>query len=136
MNLLHLFRHFAKHTIEYLVRQIHRLLDRLSGGHNSHVYLSFLGKPDLCDETGAQTDHSSVDPRHVRVGVEHQIAPRTLSDVHEPIDTSEEYFRWQVTTLLTTQRALDDDQLKWKFADTGRNVPAAFLACDNEHLAS
>jgi hypothetical protein len=50
------------------------------------------------------------------------------------IDPSEKYLGWQVTALLLAQRALDDNRLERKFADTGRGVPAAFLAGDNDGL--
>jgi hypothetical protein len=60
--------------------------------------------------------------------------PRALLTIHELIDSSEKYLRRKITTLFATQRALDHNRLERKFTDTGRNVPAALLAGDNEHL--
>ncbi|MFZ0273165.1 MAG: hypothetical protein WB524_05660 [Acidobacteriaceae bacterium] len=62
-------------------------------------------------------------------------SPRALLAIHKLIDPSEEYLGWQITALLPAQRALDDNRLEWKFADIGRDVPAAFLAGDNEGLS-
>jgi hypothetical protein len=52
------------------------------------------------------------------------------------IDSSEEDLGRQITAFFTTQRALHDDRLKRKFGHAGRDVSAAFLAVDDERLAS
>jgi hypothetical protein len=61
---------------------------------------------------------------------------RAIPVIDELIDSPKKHLRGQVATLLPAQRALDDDQLERKFADTGGDVPTAFLACDNKRLAS
>ncbi|HTW79419.1 MAG TPA: hypothetical protein VME23_07765 [Terracidiphilus sp.] len=62
-------------------------------------------------------------------------SPRALLAIHKLIDPSEEYLGWQITALFAAQRALDDNRLEWNFANTGRDVPAAFLTGDDKCLA-
>jgi hypothetical protein len=54
--------------------------------------------------------------------------------IHPLIDPPEEYLRRQITAIIATQWALDDDRLERKFVDTGRDVPTAFPAGDDECL--
>jgi hypothetical protein len=51
--------------------------------------------------------------------------------MHKLIGTTEEYLRWQITPLLATQWALDDDRLEREFGDAGWDVATAVLAGDN-----
>jgi hypothetical protein len=51
------------------------------------------------------------------------------------IHSSEEYLGRQIAAPLAAERALDDNRLERKLAGTGRDVPAAFLAGDNEYFA-
>ena len=74
MNLFHLLRHLAKHAIEYLMCQIHGLLDRLSGWHNPDVDLTLARQSDSGNETRAEVDHSPIDSRQMCIWVKHQTA--------------------------------------------------------------
>jgi hypothetical protein len=74
MMLLHLLRHFAKHTIENLVSQINRFFDRLSGWHNPDVDLLLARQSDSGDKARTEIDHSPIDSRQMCIWVEHQIA--------------------------------------------------------------
>jgi hypothetical protein len=49
---------------------------------------------------------------------------------------TEEDFRWQVLSSLSTKRTLDGDRLKWELRDAGRHVAAASLAGDNERFSA
>jgi hypothetical protein len=55
--------------------------------------------------------------------------------INELIDSPKKYLRRQVTPLFAAQWAFDDDRLEWEFGSTSRDVPPAFLACDNERLS-
>ncbi len=51
------------------------------------------------------------------------------------IGPAEKHLRWQVSALLTAQRAAHDNRLEWELVDTGRNISSAAFALDDEQLA-
>jgi hypothetical protein len=60
------------------MREFHRFIDRLAPRYSPDVELPLAGPPDPGDQAYAKADHPTIDPRHVRIGVEHQITDRRI----------------------------------------------------------
>ena len=66
-----LLRHDPEYMAVDLMRQRHRLLDRVPRRDHANIHLLLSCQSYAGDEAGAQVDHVPVDRRFVAVGIEH-----------------------------------------------------------------
>ena len=72
--LLHPFRHPPEHPIENLVRQVHGLIDCVTGRDHAHVCLFLSRQSYARDHARAHVDQSTIRSGYVCVGIEHDVA--------------------------------------------------------------